>query len=437
MNIEKNQIDELNLQLSLTLSADDYAPEMKKRLSDARRRAEIKGFRKGMAPMSLIQKFYGEQCLYETINGQVGEALSSFIEENSLNVVGEPLTSEDQPENEWKDGADFTFKFDIACTKPLEISLSSEDVLPYYKISITDIARQEMKDNMLRQMGSMQEGEAAGEDDFVIADLSQEGKTVEGTYISVRNVDGDAHGLFLGAKVGDQFDINVNEAFTNETDRASMLKVKKEELGDIDPAFHVSIVNVKTFVSATESQEVYDALFGPDTVHDSDEFAKAIDERLEENYRQEAEYRLSKDIKDYLLKKAAVELPEAFLKRWILHVNEGKYSAEDIDKEFPMFIEDFRWQVVRDHLVEKYSVKVEEKDILDAATGFAAYQYSMYGMGNVPEDMLKGYAARLLEDQNQRRRFADQVADQKVITAARGEISLEDKEVSVEEFRAL
>ena len=437
MNIERNETAELTLQLTLTLSGEDYAPDLKRKLNEAKRNADIKGFRKGMAPMGLIQKLYGEQSLYEVINGQVGKALDGFIRENGIKVVGEPLSSEDQPQNEWKAGSDFVFKFDIGYTKPLDLSISSEDVLPLYKIGITDLAREEMKSNMLRQMGSMQEGEAAGEDDYVIADLTQGETRVEGTYISIRSVEGAARDLFLGAKVGDQFDINVNEAFTNETDRAAMLKMKKEDLSGIDPTYGVTIVNVKTFVSASESQEVYDALFGEDKVHSSEEFAAAVDERLAENYRQEASYRLSKDVKDYLLKKAAVELPEAFLKRWILHVNEGKYSAEEVDKEFPKIIEDFRWQIVREFLQEKYSLGVDEEDLLEAATGFAAYQYSMYGMSGVPEDMLKSYAKKLLEDPSQRRRFEDEVADQKVIYAVRAEITTEEKEVSVEEFRAL
>lgn len=437
MNIEKTQVDELNLQLTLTITNDDYAPVLKKKLNDRRRTADIKGFRKGMAPIGLIQKLFGTQALYEAINDQISTGLQGYIEENGLKVLGEPLSSDDQPENEWEAGKDFSFKFDIGVSGPIDFTLGKEDSLPYYTISVTDIAKAEMKENMLRQMGSMQEGETAGEEDFVIADLSQEGKTVEGAYISVRNVEGDAHTLFLGAKVGDQFDINVNDAFTNETDRASMLKVKKEELAELDPAFQVKIINVKTFVPASESQEVYDKLFGEDKVHDTAEFDAAIAARLEDNYRQEADYQLAKDLKGYLLDKAGVKLPEAFLKRWLIHINEGKYTAEDIDKEFPMFIEDFRWQMVRDYLMEKYELKVDYKEVQAAAESYAAYQYAMYGMSGVPADMISEYAVKLLQDENQLRRFSNQVEDQKVITAVREEISLESKEISVEEFRAL
>lgn len=437
MNIEKNQIDELNLQLTLTITNEDYAPALKKKLNETRRTAELKGFRKGMAPISLIQRIYGTQALYESVNSCLSEGLQNYIGENSLNVVGEPLTAEDQPDNDWVIGNEFCFKFDMAVTKPVEFTVGKEDVLPLYKITVTDTAKEEMKDNMLRQMGSMQEGETAGEDDFVIADLSGTDKTVEGAYISVHRVEGSAHDLFLGAKVGDQFDIDVNEAFTNETDRASLLKVKKEELPTLEPAFQVEIVNVKTFVKGEETQETFDALFGEDKVHNSEEFDAAVQERLEDNYRQEAEYQISKDIKKMLLEKADVKIPEEFLRRWLNYINEGKLSTEDIEKEFPAFVEDYRWRLVREYLMEKYSLKVDPKEVQAAAESFSYYQYAMYGMSNAPTDMISEYAVKLLQDENQVRRFTAQVEDNKVITAVRGEISTEEKELSVEEFRAL
>ena len=353
-------------------------------------------------------------------------------------MVGEALPSEDQPEIEWKSGNDFTFKFDIATTTEVNFELSSDDKVPYYNIAVSDVAKNEMKDNLLRQFGSLTEAESAGEEDFVIVDFTQEdGKNVEGAYVGVRNVNGEAKEKFLGAKVGDQFDVNVNEAFTDETDRAYMLKVKKEELEGIAPEFHVTVKEVKTFAPAQESQETYDKIFGEDKVHSSEEFDKAVEERLEANYRQESDYRFSKDLREYLVKKAGIRLPEEFLKRWLLHINEGKFSMEEIEKEAPAFFEDFRWQMVRDYLMQKYSLKIEENDINEAAEAYVAYQYAQYGMGNVPDTLLKDSAARVLNDENTARRIYENVENQKVIEAAKGAVSLKEEKVSVEKFREL
>ena len=267
MNIVNTQIDDLNYQLTLEIAAADYAEAEKKKLNEIRRRAEFKGFRKGMVPMSLIQKVYGGQALGDAINDIINEKLYGFIQENNLRVIGEPLPSEDQPENEWKSGSDFTFKFDIAQTKELTFDLTKDDKVPYYNINVTEAAKKEMKENMLRQVGTLEDAAKAGEEDFVIADLDNGEKKVEDAYIAVRNVEGDARKLFLGAKKDDQFDVDVNVAFTNETDRASMLKLKKEELEGMNPVFHVTVKNVRTFVAAKESQDTYDKLFGADQVH--------------------------------------------------------------------------------------------------------------------------------------------------------------------------
>ena len=437
MNIVKNQIDDLNLQLTIEVAHADYAETEKKELNKCKRTAEFKGFRKGMVPMSLIQKVYGERVLVDSVNRILSDAINGFIKDNNIKMVGEPLPSADQAELEWKSGNDFTFKFDIATASEVNFELGKDDKIPYYSIEVSDIAKKEMKDNLLRQFGSLVDAETAGEEDFVIVDVSQESRTVEVAYVADRNVAGDAKAKFAGERVGDQFDVNVNEAFTDETDRAYMLKVKKEELAGIAPEFHVVVKEVKTFAPAEENQENYDKIFGEDKVHNSEEFDKAVEERLIENYRQESEYRLSKDIRDYLMKKADVRVPEEFMKRWLLSINEGKFTMEEIEKEGPAFFEDYRWQLVRSYLMEKFSLDIKKEEIEEAAKAYVAYQYAQYGMGNVPETILAESAERVMKDENTGRRIIENVENQKVIEAVKGAVSLKNKTVSVEKFREL
>lgn len=437
MNIVKNQIDELNIQLTVTVAHDDYAEAEKKELQRCKRTAEFKGFRKGMVPMSLIERVYGERVLGEVVNKVLSDAINNFVKENNIKMVGEALPSEDQPEIEWKSGNDFTFKFDIATTSEVNFELSKDDKVKVYEIKVSAEAKKEMKDNLLRQFGSLTDAEQAGEDDFVIVDFAQEGKTVEGSYVGVKNVEGEAKSKFLGAKVGDQFDVNVNEAFTNESDRAYMLKVKKEELASLAPEFHVTVKEVKTFAPAEENQETYDKIFGENQVHNAEEFDKAVTARLEENYKQESDYKLSKDLREYLVKKADIKLPEEFLKRWLFNINDGKFSKEEIEKDAPAFFEDFRWQMVRGYIMQKFDLKIEEKDVHEAAQAYVAYQYASYGMGNVPEAILKDSVARVLQDENTSRRIVENVEATKVIEAVKGAVTLKAEKVSVEDFRTL
>ncbi len=437
MNITKTQSDALNYQVNIEIAAADYADALKKRLNEYRRRADIKGFRKGMAPMSLIQRLYGDQSLYEAVNRLVSDQLDAFIRDEKIRVVGEPLPSEDQPQLEWKAGNDFTFKFDIAQTPELTFEVGESDKIPYYEINITEDAKKAMKAQMLQQYGSLQEGETAGENDYIIADIANESHSVEGVYVSVANVAEIARPMFVGKKAGEKITVNVNEAFENETDRASMLKVDKAKLAELDPMFTFTVVNVKTFKAAESNQETWNNMFGEGTVTNEDQFMEKVVERIRANHTQEANYRFGNDVRKYFVDKAAIELPEAFLKRWLVYANDGKYTAEEVEKEFPGFVQDFKWQLTRGYIMQKLGLKVEQKDLQEAAESYVAYQYAMYGMGNVPQDLIKSSARNVLEDENQMRRLEEQVEDNKTIAAVREKVSVQTKKISEDKFRAL
>ena len=434
MKLEQNRIDDLNLELTITVAAEDYAENRKKRLNDYRKKADFKGFRKGMVPMSLVEKMYGPQALGDSVNDVVATQLNDFIKENNLRVLGEPLPSENQPETEWVAGNDFTFKFDIAENPEISFELSKDDEVTYYTITVTEAAKNEMKNNLLRQYGSLEEGEAAKEEDFIIVDFEQGETKVEGTYVALRNVAEAARASFVGVKPGDVLDVNVNEAFENETDRASMLKVSKDELATLDPMFKMTVKNVKTFVNAPLTEETFEKIFGVKT---EAEFDAKVEDRIRAEYAQEADFRFSKDAKTYLLEKANVTVAEKFLKRWIYVINDGKFTMEDIEKDWPLFIVDYKWQMVRSYLMQKYNVQIEEADLLASAKGFAAYQFAMYGMNNVPEEQLEAFAKNILSQEEQGRRILEQVENEKTFAAVREVVTLKKKKISVEKFREL
>ena len=437
MNIEKKQIDDLNVQLTLNIAAEDYAPVKKKKLNERRRTAEFKGFRKGMVPASLIERVYGEQCLGDAVNDIISEQLGKYMEESDLNFIGEPLSSEDQPEIEWKDGNDFVFKFDLGIAPKVDFELSSSDKVVNYTIKSTALAKEEMKKNMLMQYGELQEVETPTAESYLYVDMENDDKTVENGYISMRDVSEAVKPALMGVKAGDKLELNINETLEREGDRATLLKVKKEDLASINPVFNATVVNIKNFEAAQPTPETFDRIFGEGKVKTEEEFEKAVAERLAENYRQESDYRLGKDIKEYLVKKADINLPEGFLKRWLYSINKEKYTMEEIEKEFPAFLADYKWQLVSDFLMKKFDLKIGRNDLSEAAHGYVAYQYAMYGMGNVPSNFIDEAAQKMLTDRQQVERLSEQVAEQKVIAAVKDIISFDKKSISVEKFREL
>ena len=329
MKVLENRIDDLNLELTIEVEAADYAEIERKKLAERRRTADFKGFRKGNVPASMIKRVFGEQCLVESVNQVISQALDKHITDNSLRILGEPLSSEKQPEVEWVDGNNFSFVFDLGLYPELNFEVVKEDKVPSYEISVEDKDKATMTENLKKYY-----------------------------------------------------------------------EEKKEEKSDED-------------------------------------IAKEASERLESQYKNEAEWRLSKDIRDYFVNKAAVSLPEEFLKRWLLGANAGKITKEDVDKEFDGFLADFKWQLVRGYLMKKFELKVEESDIREAAKAFVTYQYAMYGLSNVPEEMINEAVVNVLQDQKQLERMVEQVEDSKVMAKLKETITVKPTKITSEKFRAL
>ena len=438
MNVTKTQTDDLNMTVNIALDKEDWAEAKKKKLNEFRRNAELKGFRKGMAPASLIEKLYGAQALADVINKIVSEQLNKFIEDNKLNVIGEPLPSEKEDENDWNNPDKFSFDFDIAVAPKVDIAVSADDKVPYYNVTTTAKAVKDYKANLLKQFGTLEAGKAAKEDDFIIADFESGDQKVEKAYVAIRSIQNDdIKASFIGLKAGDTKDVNIENTFTNEADRAAMFKVKKEELSTLPAEWKMTVSEVKTFVSAKPTQETFDQIFGKDAVKSEDEFDSKVKERLEGEYSQESEYRFMIDAKNYLLEKADIQLPDAFLKRWIFVANDGKFSKEEIEKDYDLFAKDFRWEMIRNSILKAQDLKVTKDAVLDEAKKIAAYQFSMYGMSSTPDDMLSQYAENMLKDQEQGRRIVEKVEDDLALGYIRKTVTLDTKKVSLEKMREL
>ena len=410
MQIKENRIDANNLTLTVTVEKNDWAEPRKKKLNAFRHQADIKGFRRGMAPMSLIERLYGNQAMAEVINTLVGEALSKHIEENN----------------------------DLGLYPDTDIDVTAEDNIPYYKVKVTEAAKADYKQNLLKQFGTLADAETLGEDDFMTADFEQGDTRIEDTYVALRSMASDEiKKQYVGLKVGDSRDVNVVETFANETDRAAMLRMKKEELAAMEPVWKMTVKSVKTYKDAEENQETYDKIFGEGAVKDAAGFDKKIAERLAEEYQSESDWRFGQDARDYMIKKANLTLPDAFIKRWLLAANEGKFTAEDIDREFDAFMKDFRWDIIRGQIMKAHDLKVTKEDMEKEARNYVNYQYAMYGLSSLPEEQTKEAANRMLADEQQARRIFEKVENDLAIDFIKKTATLTKKSISLEKMREM
>lgn len=439
MKITQKNVDDLTMIVTLNIEKEDYSGKKQEILKKFRRDADIKGFRKGMAPMSIIEKMHGRSAMLDAVNNVISEGLNNHITENKLNIIGEPLPNEtEQKPIDWENDQEFSVSFDLAVAPKVEINLTSDDKIPFYEVKVSKKEKEEYVSNLRKQYGTLEDTEAVEDDDFIIADLVQQDNSVEGTYIALRSVaDKQAKDLFIGKKSGDSFEIDVNKAFENETDRAAMLKVKKEELSSLNPVYTVVVKEVKRFKDAQDNQDFYDKVFGPGNVSSSEEFAKMIDERMKSEHENESDYRFMLDARDALIEKAAIALPEEFLKRWLFTANEGKFTMEEIEKDFELFLKDFRWQLIRQYITKEQKLSVTRENLLDHARKIAGYQFAMYGLNNAGQEQIDKYAESLLANEKEGRRIYEKVEEDLVLDYVRSVVSLDKKGVSIEKLREL
>ncbi|MBR1539004.1 MAG: trigger factor [Bacteroidales bacterium] len=437
MKVTKNQVDDLNMTVSIALDKNDWAEPRKKKLNEYRRNADIRGFRRGMAPMSLIEKIHGGQALAEVVNTLVTDSLNKFIEDNKLNVLGEPLPSEKPSDNNWDDPDQFSFDFDIAVAPELNITVTEEDKIPYYNVTVTKEALKDYRHGLLKQFGQLESAETSKEDDFVIADFVSGEQKVEGAYVALRSMSEEVKKAFVGLKKGDSRQVDIVKSFPNEADRAAMFHVKKEELETLPAQWTMTVNDVKTFVDAPLTQATFDQIFGDGKCKDEAEFDAKVKERLQAEYAQESDYRFMIDAKVYLIGKAAIQLPDAFMKRWIKTANEDKFTMEQIEAEYDLFAKDFRWNMIRTRLMKDAGLKVSKDDVMKQAMAMASYQFAMYGMQNVPEEHLTKYAEQMLGDRQQAERIIERVEDDLTLGWVREHATIEKKKISLEKMREL
>ncbi len=448
MNITQENNDDLNVTLAVEIGPEDYEERVMKILRDYRKKARFDGFRPGHVPLSLIKKMYHTPVLVDEVNKILNEAVTNYIRDNQLNVLGDPLPNEEKKEEfDWTKDTVFRFYVDLGLFPDPEINLSKRIKVPYYKIKIDDDLLRETIDNYLTQLGRMESVDEVGEEDMiegVLTETTEEGEPrengirVENAVINMPAVkEKKTRKELLGKKKGDKVLVPIADILPDEEERANTLKTDKEKLNEVSPYFLLEIKDVRRFMKAEENQETYDRLFGKDAVKDHETFVEKIRESLRYQLDLESDSKYQKDVRKKLLSLIEVPLPEDFLKRWLIEANKGKLSPEQIDKEFDLFLEDLRWQIIRDKIAKEAGLQVTYEEIKEYAMALTRDQFRQYGLGNLPDEQVEQYANEILKKEDEYNRIVAAILNKKVFDHLKGVIKLDEKEISREKFRKM
>jgi len=448
MNISKENVDNLNAVLKIRIEKTDYAGRVDQVLKDYRKKVQMDGFRPGKVPAGLVRKMYRKPVMVEEINKLVSESIARYLADEKINILGEPLPSEQQPnEIDWDTQTEFEFDFDLGLAPQLDISLTQKDKVPMYEIKLDDKMISDTKESYARRMGKMIPVEQIEGSELVKGDFMQidrEGNPIEGgifaadAQFSMEVIrDSTIKTSFMACRVDDTVDLDIRAAFPNDTEISSLLKIDKARVPEIVPTFRLHIKEITKFQAAEINQELWDMLYGKDEVKSEAEFEGKIKEELRRALSRDSEYRFGIDAKKMMLKKLKFELPVGFLKRWLVLVNEGKFTHEQIDEDFPKFEDDLKWQLIRDQIVKDQEIKVEAEEVKAQAKEIARMQFQQYGMMNIPEENLENYAGEMLKNEDEIRKATEKILDNKVIDYLKATVKVDNKQITVEKFNKL
>ena len=451
MNISFENSDKVTGLLTITVEEADFNASVEKTLKDYRKKANIPGFRPGQAPMGLIKRQFGASVRYDAVNKFVGEQLYKYIQDNNIQMLGEPLPSAKQETPaDIEKPAPYTFVFDIAVAPEINMTLDGRNKIDYYTIKADDKLINEQIEMYQSRAGKYEKAEEynAELNDMLKGDLREldaEGNTKEGgitvegavlmpSYIKVD----EQKNLFNNAKPGDIITFNPRKAYPEgEAEISALLKIDREVAKDLESNFSFQITEIQRFVKAELNQELFDQVFGEGTVKSEDEFRAKIAEGLKPQLEANSDYKFMLDVRTYCENKVGeLTWPDELLKRIMLLNNKDK-GEDFVEKNYAESIKQLKWHLIKEQLVKANEIKIEDADVKAAAIEMARMQFAQYGMTNVPDEYVENYANELLKKREAVDNFVERAIDVKLAAALKSTVSLNNKEVTLDEFNEM
>ena len=446
MNISLQNVDSVSAVLTVQIEKADYQEKVEKALKTLRQKVNMPGFRKGMVPAGLIKKQYGVSVLAEEIDKLLQEKVFEYIRENKVNMLGTPLPKENQVNFETEEN--FEFSFDIALAPEFNVELSANDNVDYYDINVTDEMVDQQVKMYTQRTAKYEKVEDYQDNDMLkglLAELDENGNTKEGgvqvegaVMMPVYMKNDEQKAIFNGAKTNTVLVFNPSVAFdNNEAELASLLKLKKEEVTDHKGNFSFQIEEITRMIPGELTQELFDQVLGEGKAHNEEEFRAQIKETIAKQFEADSDYKFLIDVRTYLTNKIGkLEFPDALLKRIMLDNNKEK-GEEFVAENYEKSLEELTWHLIKEKLVAANDIKVEQGDLTNMAKEATRAQFAQYGMINVPEELLENYSKEMLKKQESVEALLNRVVESKLSETLKGQVTLNHKAVSAEEFNQM
>lgn len=446
MNILKEETGALTATLKVKLTPEDYSPGVEKALKEQRKNAVLPGFRPGQVPMSLIKKKVGKALLANEVERLIDESIREYIGANGLRVLGQPLPKNSNVDgNNWEKPGDFEFAYELGLAPAFEVELDKVKLeLPVVDVN-DEVVSKEVED-MKRRYGKLESATTSEGKDMLLGDmieLNADGVIKEGGIMHRATVslefleDDETRQLLTGRSVGDEVVVDPHKVSRDHDDLARMLGVDHERVHQLEGKLLFRVAEIKRMLPAELGQELFDRLYGEGVVTDEAGFRAKVKEGLEGMFRRDSERIFRRMVMKALHEQARIDLPDAFLKRWMVETSEKPTSAEEVEQGYAGYAEALKRKLVEDRVVEKYGLEAKGEELDAFAKRYIADQFGQYGMPAPEGEEMQRMAGRLLGDREQLKRMRDTIVDQKLTVHFRTLLQPRERRVSYEEFVTL
>jgi trigger factor len=434
MNITKEQIDELNAVLKVAITKDDYQDKVDKILKDYRKNANIPGFRKGQVPLGLIKKQYGRAVLVDEVNKLLQDNLNSYLVEEKLDVLGNPLPKQQDNFN-W-DAEELAFEFELGLAPEFEVPLKTKKAIPHYKIVADDKMIDEQVERIRKQYGKLVSKEQVEAKDELTGTFSNEAEEVQHkTTLELSKVKSKkAQSALKGKKAGDTVSLKTKGLLTEDYLLPSVLGISREKAEGLNISVDFTIEEINERQPAELTQELFDKLFGKDAVSSEAEMRQKIKEDSEAQFQQQSDQKLLNDVTERLIETVNFDLPTEFLKKWMQTTGENPLSEEEVHDEFERSEKGLRYQLIEGKLIAEHGLDIQFDELKEFAKGFIRSQMAQYGQANPKEEDLENIAGRVLSNQEEVKRLSEQLMSQKLLKLYKEKANLKTKEVPYDKF---
>ena len=434
MNITRENIDALNAVVKVEIQKEDYNAKVEQVLADYRNRANIPGFRPGRVPMGLVKKQYGKAVLIDEVNKLLQENLNKYIQEEKLDILGNPLPKA-QDDINW-DGEEFSFEFELGLSPEFNVDVKGTDAITHYSIVVDDKTIDDQIENIRKQYGKLISMEEVTEETEVTGVFKNEEKEIENSAtLTLDKIKGKRNnGKFVGAKVGDELVLKTKGLFNEEHDLISSLKVSQEDATDLDIEVSFVINEINKREAADLDQEFFDKLFGKDVVTSEEGLKDRLKEDAGKQFVQQTDQKLLNDVTEYLVENTSFDLPQEFLEKWLSVAGEKQLSDEEAKEEYQKSEKGLRYQLIEGKLLRDNDIKIEFEDLKAHTTTMIKAQMAQFGQMDPSDEEIEGITARVLSNQDEVKRISEQLVSQKLLEFYKENANLSIKELTYEDY---